>query len=135
MRNLLILIALSSLMTITGCSSDDENMNPYAGTMWSKSYHSSFTDEDYMYVIEFSDTDFSYYEADINGGYKSGMTQGAYTYSGNIITINNVRMNTTFLDEYITGATVSGNVLTLHSYWVSDSGERYDNDVIMNKRR
>lgn len=122
-------------MMIAGCTSENKDINPYAGTMWSKSYHSTFTDEDYMHVIEFSDTDFSYYEADINGGYKSGMTQGTYTYSGDIITINNVRMNTSILDEYITGATVSGNMLTLHSYWESDSGERYESDEIMNKRR
>ena len=87
-----------------------------------------------MYVMEFTETDFSYYEADINGGYKSGMTQGKYTYSGSEITIDNVRDKTSILDEYITGATVVGNVLTLHTYWISNDGVRYDSEVVMAKR-
>ena len=49
--------------------------------------------------------------------------------------INNVRMNTSWvIDYYITGATVSGNVLTLNYYWVSKDGVRYDETRIMSKR-
>ena len=130
-----MVLAIASIVCFSSCSEDDGEMNPYAGTKWSKSYHSSFSGEDYMYVIEFTDTDFSYYEADIYGGYKSGMTQGKYTYVGNRIMIDNVRMKTSiFLNEYIYGATVSGNVLTLNTYWVSKDGTRYDETMIMNKR-
>lgn len=108
-------------------------VNPYAGTKWSKSYENYFGGSDYMYVLEFAETEFSYYEADANGRYKSGMTQGKYTYSGNKITINNVKNKTTWLNEYITGATVSGSLLTLHTYWISSDGERFDDTMQMAK--
>lgn len=132
MKKIISLAIFALVLTLVGCT--EKEVNPYAGTKWSKSYHSSFSDEDYMYVMEFTETDFSYYEADINGGYKSGMTQGKYTYSGSEITIDNVRDKTSILDEYITGATVVGNVLTLHTYWVSNDGVRYDSEVVMAKR-
>lgn len=132
MKKIISLAIFALFLTLVGCA--EKEVNPYAGTKWSKSYHSSFSDEDYMYVMEFTETDFSYYEADINGGYKSGMTQGKYTYSGSEITIDNVRDKTSILDEYITGATVVGNVLTLHTYWISNDGVRYDSEVVMAKR-
>ena len=129
-----ILLFATALLGLISCTKEEGSSNPYAGTKWSKSYYSSFSDENYMYVIEFTETDFSYYEADINGGYKSGMTQGKYTYSGNEITINNVKDNTSILGEYITGATVAGNVLTLHTYWIASNGKRYGEVMVMVKR-
>ena len=131
-----MMLVIASIVCLSSCSEDDGEMNPYAGTKWSKSYDSlSGWYDSYMYVLEFTDTDFSYYEADVYGGYKSGMTQGKYTYVGNKIMINNVRMNTSWaIDYYITGATVSGNVLTLNYYWVSEDGVRYDKTMIMSKR-
>ena len=134
-KSILAVLTIIVIFAITSCSKEEIATNPYEGTKWSKSYHSSFSDEDYMYVLEFTETTFSYYEADINGGYKSGMTQGSYTYEGNEIYIDNVKDKTSFLlDYYFTGATVTGNTLSLHYYWVSNDGERFDHDQIMGKR-
>ena len=122
-----VLFALLCAVALLGCNkTEKEDQNPYAGTTWIKSYHSSFSGDDYMYVLEFTKTDFSYYEADINGNYKSGMTQGAYTFNGDEITINNVRDKSSILEQYLTGASVSGNMITLHGYWISSEGTRHD---------
>lgn len=132
----MLLMVAASFMFVS-CEKEEiepeVEVNPYAGTKWSKSYENYFGGSDYMYVLEFAETEFSYYEADANGRYKSGMTQGKYTYSGNKITINNVKNKTTWLNEYITGATVSGSLLTLHTYWISSDGERFDDTMQMAK--
>lgn len=129
---ILLSLAVFSLMFIS-CTTEKEDPNPYNGTKWTKTYDSSYGDS-YMYVLEFTNTEFSYYRADINGGYQSGMSSGPYTYNGNTITINNVRNNASPLDEYFTGATVSGNMITLKSYWISSKGERFDDEMTLMKR-
>lgn len=119
MKRVLILLVI---LIVTACESDSNH--PFAGTSWSKSYHSSYNGEDYMYVIEFTKDEFMFYEADINGGYKSGMTQGRYTFSNNEIFINNVHdLTDGITDKYITGATISGNILTLHRYAIHSNGD------------
>ena len=129
-----MLLMVAAGFVFVSCEEEPElEVNPYAGTKWSKSYESYFGGSDYMYVLEFTETDFSYYEADANGRYKSGMTQGKYTYSDNKIVIDNVRNKTTLLNEYMTGATVSGSLLILNTYWISNDGDRYDGTMQMAK--
>ena len=128
-----MMFVIASIVCFSSCSEDDGEMNPYAGTKWSRTTTGWVSGDKYVYVIEFTDTDFCYYEADAYGNYKSGMTQGKYTYSGNKITINSIKDKTSMLDDYITGATISGNSLTLHFYRVYSNGEHSSFNQTMGK--
>ena len=133
MKKVWTILIFALTIVMYGCDKEDKtDPNPYNGTVWTKSYESIFGDEPYMYVIEFTDKDFSYYEADINGNFKKSKADGTYTYEGNEITIKNAK---TAYGDIITGATVSGKMLTLHYYWISSSdGSKHESDIEFRKK-
>ena len=89
---------------------------------------------EFLEIISFTDSQFEYYEADLNGNYKDSFAKGNYTYSGNEIYINKVRCNWPRNTDYIMGASVEGNKLILHTLEIFSSGASYEFDWVMMKR-
>ncbi len=118
MKKLISFVALAIMTVLAGCTKDTTDTNPYEGTKWLHTFN--LNGSDYYYAIEFADTEFEYYQADSKGNFISGKTVGKYTYSGNEIMIDNVKDTASNINRHFTGATVSGDVLTLYYYWVSD---------------
>ena len=133
MKKILFIGTFLASLWIVSCTKDATNDNPYVGTSWSRSVDAIYGD-DYLYIITFTDSCFDYYRADINGNYESSYAEGAYTYSGNEIYIDSVKLKWPLNNEYITGATVEGNKLKLHIYELYSSGDSYEHDWIMMKR-
>ena len=133
MKPLFYVSLTAVLLLFSSCKKEEKDPNPFEGTTWVRTIDSTFGD-DYLYVLELNDDTFSYYEADIDGNYQSGMTEGSYSYTGNEIFIANVKDNTaTLYEEYITGATVSGNTLKLHRTYVVDGVRHTSNDTMTRK--
>lgn len=105
--------------------SDDNQNNPYNGTKWS--YATSGGKE----VLHFtSETNVTFYKADVNGNFKATRATGEYSYSGNNISFSNM-VEHDGVDYIYENATVSGTTMTLKYYWLKDGEKKYYSPTLM----
>ena len=133
-RNLFIVICIA--FVFSGCERQpiqSANQNPYSGTKWSKT-HTVYTG-DFLYVLSFTDGDYNYYTADVNGNFKNMVDAGTYTYSGNSITMssNNQVNSTSGVNNRLRRATVSGNLMTVSYQTIYTNGGTYDYTINLMK--
>ena len=133
-RNLFIVICIA--FVFSGCERQpiqSANQNPYSGTKWSKT-QTVYTG-DFLYVLSFTDGDYNYYTADVNGNFKNMVDAGTYTYSGNSITMssNNQVNSTSGVNNRLRRATVSGNLMTVSYQTIYTNGGTYDYTINLMK--
>lgn len=129
-------IVFCAAFIVSGCERQPSSpANPYSGTKWSKSYSSSGIFDAYQRVLSFTDNEYNYYIADINGNFDYMKDAGTYTYNGSTITFssNNQIHSTSGINDRLRRATVSGNMITVSYQSIYTNGGTYDYTIDLMK--
>lgn len=127
----LLLSVLLLALTCTSCGGDDEPGSPsLEGTSWS----SGSTTSSEILVIEFtSPSEVVGYLADANGNPTGSVSKGSYSFDGSKVSFSDFTVTWVTLREHFVDGSVSGNLMTLSSWWEM-GGQRHNSSTVFRKR-